>query len=459
MILYVVFLVIIRYMGTKLYIKTYGCQMNEYDSQKTLEILKQDPTIEETSNPEDADIILLNTCSIREKAEEKVYSELGRLRKLKIENPNLKIGVGGCVASQEGKNIFKRAPYVDLIFGPQTIHKVPSLLSKKNKIEAVDVSFPIEEKFDSLPAPEATGTSSFVSIMEGCSKYCSFCVVPYTRGDEVSRKPEQIFDEVARLVEQGVSEIVFVGQNVNSYEYSFNGRMLRLSDLIEVTGSIDGVERIRYTTSHPLDMTDDLIEVYGHVPQLVSHLHLPVQSGSNRILTRMKRNYSRELYIDVIEKLKLVRPNIKVSSDFIVGFPGETDADFQQTMDLIEEVQFDASFSFIYSARPGTPASKLHDATPLAEKKERLNILQNRIDELQTFYSDALAGTIQRCLVTGISRKNIKQLQARTECNRVVNFDFQNINILGKLVDINITKAYQRSLVGKILNSEELQSA
>ena len=446
-------------MGTKLYIKTYGCQMNEYDSQKTLEILKQDPTIEETSNPEDADIILLNTCSIREKAEEKVYSELGRLRKLKIENPNLKIGVGGCVASQEGKNIFKRAPYVDLIFGPQTIHKVPSLLSKKNKIEAVDVSFPIEEKFDSLPAPEATGISSFVSIMEGCSKYCSFCVVPYTRGDEVSRKPEQIFNEVARLVEQGVSEIVFVGQNVNSYEYSFNGRMLRLSDLIEVTGSIDGVERIRYTTSHPLDMTDDLIEVYGHVPQLVSHLHLPVQSGSNTILTRMKRNYSRELYIDVIEKLKLVRPNIKVSSDFIVGFPGETDADFQQTMDLIEEVQFDASFSFIYSARPGTPASKLQDVTALAEKKERLNILQNRIDELQTFYSDALAGTIQRCLVTGISRKNIKQLQARTECNRVVNFDFQNINILGKLVDINITQAYQRSLVGKVLNSEELQLA
>ena len=446
-------------MGTKLYIKTYGCQMNEYDSQKTLEILKQDPTIEETSNPEDADIILLNTCSIREKAEEKVYSELGRLRKLKIENPNLKIGVGGCVASQEGKNIFKRAPYVDLIFGPQTIHKVPSLLLKKNKIEAVDVSFPIEEKFDSLPAPEATGISSFVSIMEGCSKYCSFCVVPYTRGDEVSRKPEQIFNEVARLVEQGVSEIVFVGQNVNSYEYSFNGRMLRLSDLIEVTGSIDGVERIRYTTSHPLDMTDDLIDVYGHVPQLVSHLHLPVQSGSNTILTRMKRNYSRELYIDVIEKLKLVRPNIKVSSDFIVGFPGETDADFQQTMDLIEEVQFDASFSFIYSARPGTPASKLQDVTALAEKKERLNILQNRIDELQTFYSDALAGTIQRCLVTGISRKNIKQLQARTECNRVVNFDFQNINILGKLVDINITKSYQRSLVGKILNSEELQSA
>jgi tRNA-2-methylthio-N6-dimethylallyladenosine synthase len=446
-------------MGTKLYIKTYGCQMNEYDSQKTLEILKQDPTIEETSHPEDADIILLNTCSIRAKAEEKVYSELGRLRKLKIQNPNLKIGVGGCVASQEGKNIFKRAPYVDLIFGPQTIHKVPSLLSETNKIQAVDVSFPIEEKFDALPQPEATGISSFISIMEGCSKYCSFCVVPYTRGDEVSRKPEQIFDEVARLVEQGVSEIVFVGQNVNAYKYTLNGRILGLSDLIEVCGEILGVERIRYTTSHPLDMTDDLIAVYDHVPQLVSHLHLPVQSGSNNILTKMKRNYSRETYIEVIEKLIQIRPNIKISSDFIVGFPGETDDDFQQTMNLIDELKFDASFSFIYSARPGTPASKLEDATSLIEKKERLNILQGRIDELQTHYSNSLAGTIQRCLVTGVSKKNINQLQARTECNRVVNFDFQNINILGKLVDINITQAYQRSLVGKILESEELQSA
>ena len=446
-------------MGTKLYIKTYGCQMNEYDSQKTLEILKQDPSIEETSIPEEADIILLNTCSIREKAEEKVYSELGRLRKLKLKNPNLKIGVGGCVASQEGKNIFKRAPYVDLIFGPQTIHKVPSLLAKENKIEAVDVSFPIEEKFDSLPEPEATGTSSFVSIMEGCSKYCSFCVVPYTRGDEVSRKPEQIFDEVARLIEQGVSEIIFVGQNVNSYQYTLDGRVLRLSDLIEVCGSIDGVHRIRYTTSHSLDMTDDLINVYSHVPQLVSHLHLPVQSGSNEILTKMKRNYSREQYIEIIEKLLIVRPNIKISSDFIVGFPGESSHDFQLTMDLIETVKFDASFSFIYSPRPGTPAAKLEDSTPLAEKKERLNILQTRVDELQTHYSNNLAGTIQRCLVTGVSKKNIHQLQARTECNRVVNFDFQNINILGKLVDINITQAYQRSLVGKVLNSEELQLA
>ena len=438
-------------MGKKLYIKTYGCQMNEYDSQKTLEILRQDPSIEETKNPNEADIILLNTCSIREKAEEKVYSELGRLNKLKKINPQLKIGVGGCVATQEGKNIYKRAPFVDLIFGPQTIHKVPSLIKEENKINAVDVSFPIEEKFDSLPKPDATGVSSFVSIMEGCSKYCSFCVVPYTRGDEVSRKPEQIFDEVARLVEQGVSEIVFVGQNVNAYKFTLNGRIIGLSDLIEVCGSIHGVERIRYTTSHPLEMTDDLIDTYGHVPQLVSHLHLPVQSGSNEILSKMKRNYTREEYIEIIKKLRKVRPNIKISSDFIVGFPNESDYDFQLTMDLINEIEFDASFSFIYSARPGTPASQLEDSIPLQQKKERLYILQKRIDELQLSYSNELVQTIQRCLVTGVSKKDIKQLQARTECNRVVNFDFQNIDILGKLVDINITKAYQRSLAGQIL--------
>ena len=446
-------------MSTKLYIKTYGCQMNEYDSQKTLEILKQDSTIKETYDLYDADIILLNTCSIREKAEEKVYSELGRLKKLKEKNPKLKIGVGGCVATQEGKNIYKRAPYVDLIFGPQTIHKVPSLIKQENKIQAVDVSFPIEEKFDSLPAPEATGPTSFVSIMEGCSKYCSFCVVPYTRGDEVSRNPEQIFDEVARLIEQGVSEITFLGQNVNSYRYSFKGRMLGLSDLIEVCAAIEGVDRIRYTTSHPLDMTDDLIDVYGHVPQLVSHLHLPVQSGSNEILTKMKRNYSREDYLQIISKLRRARSNIKISSDFIVGFPNETNKDFQQTMDLIEKVQFDASFSFIYSPRPGTPASQLEDKTPPTKKKERLQILQDRIDYFQRRYSKELVGTIQRCLVTGVSKKDSKQLQARTECNRVVNFDFQNINILGKLVDINIMEAYSHSLAGKIFNPKERYSA
>ena len=446
-------------MSTKLYIKTYGCQMNEYDSQKTLAILKKDSTIKETYDLFDADIILLNTCSIREKAEEKVYSELGRLKKLKEKNPKLKIGVGGCVATQEGKNIYKRAPYVDLIFGPQTIHKVPSLIKQDNKIQAVDVSFPIEEKFDSLPAPEATGPTSFVSIMEGCSKYCSFCVVPYTRGDEVSRNPEQIFDEVARLIEQGVSEITFLGQNVNSYRYSFKGRMLGLSDLIEVCGAIEGVDRIRYTTSHPLDMTDDLIDVYGHVPQLVSHLHLPVQSGSNEILTKMKRNYSREDYLQIISKLRRARSNIKISSDFIVGFPNETNKDFQQTMDLIEKVQFDASFSFIYSPRPGTPASQLEDKTPPTKKKERLQILQDRIDYFQRRYSKELVGTIQRCLVTGVSKKDSKQLQARTECNRVVNFDFQNINILGKLVDINIMEAYSHSLAGKIFKPKERYSA
>ncbi len=446
-------------MSTKLYIKTYGCQMNEYDSQKTLEILKKDSTIKETYDLFDADIILLNTCSIREKAEEKVYSELGRLNKLKEKNPKLKIGVGGCVATQEGKNIYKRAPYVDLIFGPQTIHKVPSLIKQENKIQAVDVSFPIEEKFDSLPAPEATGPTSFVSIMEGCSKYCSFCVVPYTRGDEVSRNPEQIFDEVTRLIEQGVSEITFLGQNVNSYRYSFKGRMLGLSDLIEVCGAIEGVDRIRYTTSHPLDMTDDLIDVYGHVPQLVSHLHLPVQSGSNKILTKMKRNYTREDYLQIISKLRRARSNIKISSDFIVGFPNETNKDFQQTMDLIEKVQFDASFSFIYSPRPGTPASQLEDKTPPTKKKERLQILQDRIDYFQRRYSKELVGTIQRCLVTGVSKKDSKQLQARTECNRVVNFDFQNINILGKLVDINIMEAYSHSLAGKIFNPKERYSA
>src|SRR6056300_1610787 len=439
-------------MGTKLYIKTYGCQMNEYDSQKTLEILKQDPTIEETTNPNEADIILLNTCSIREKAEEKVYSELGRLNKLKKINPNLKIGVGGCVATQEGKNIYKRAPFVDLIFGPQTIHKVPSLLKEGNKIQAVDVSFPIVEKFDSLPQPEAKGVSSFVSIMEGCSKYCSFCVVPYTRGDEVSRKPEQIFDEVARLAEQGVTEITFIGQNVNSYKMPYKDRILRLSDLIEIISHIDGIERIRYTTSHPLDMTDDLIEVYQYVPQLVSQLHLPVQSGSNRILEKMKRNYTIDIFLDAVERIKSYRPDLRVSSDFIVGFPGETDYDFQQTMSLVNEVKFDSSFSFIYSKRPGTPASKLEDNTPQDQKKERLKILQDQLNHYHKEHSTSMVGSIQRCLVTGLAKRSPEQLQARTECNRVINFDLENISFIGKLVDIEVTEALSYSLLGTLHN-------
>jgi len=441
-------------MGTKLYIKTYGCQMNEYDSDKTVDILKEKRGVELTNNIQEADIILLNTCSIRDKAESKVYSELGRLNKLKEKNPNLKIGVGGCVATQEGSNIKKRAPYVDLIYGPQTLHRVSDLLDidSQSGIKAIDITFPIEEKFDSLPNPSTSGPSSYVAIMEGCSKYCSFCVVPYTRGDEVSRKPEQIFDEVARLAEQGVTEITFIGQNVNSYKMPYKDRILRLSDLIEIISHIDGIERIRYTTSHPLDMTDDLIEVYQYVPQLVSQLHLPVQSGSNRILEKMKRNYTIDIFLDAVERIKSYRPDLRVSSDFIVGFPGETDYDFQQTMSLVNEVKFDSSFSFIYSKRPGTPASKLEDNTPQDEKKERLKILQDQLNHYHKQHSTSMVGSIQRCLVTGLAKRSPEQLQARTECNRVINFDLENIRFIGKLVDIEVTEALSYSLLGTLHN-------
>ena len=441
-------------MGTKLYIKTYGCQMSEYDSDKTVDILKEKRGVELTNNIQEADIILLNTCSIRDKAESKVYSELGRLNKLKEKNPNLKIGVGGCVATQEGSNIKKRAPYVDLIYGPQTLHRVSDLLDidPKSSIKAIDITFPIEEKFDSLPNPSTSGPSSYVAIMEGCSKYCSFCVVPYTRGDEVSRKPEQIFDEVARLAEQGVTEITFIGQNVNSYKMPYKDRILRLSDLIEIISHIDGIERIRYTTSHPLDMTDDLIEVYQYVPQLVSQLHLPVQSGSNRILEKMKRNYTIDIFLDAVERIKSYRPDLRVSSDFIVGFPGETDYDFQQTMSLVNEVKFDSSFSFIYSKRPGTPASKLEDNTPQDEKKERLKILQDQLNHYHKQHSTSMVGSIQRCLVTGLAKRSPEQLQARTECNRVINFDLENIRFIGKLVDIEVTEALSYSLLGTLHN-------
>ena len=441
-------------MGTKLYIKTYGCQMNEYDSDKTVDILKEKKGVELTNNIQEADIILLNTCSIRDKAESKVYSELGRLNKLKEKNPNLKIGVGGCVATQEGSNIKKRAPYVDLIYGPQTLHRVSDLLDidSQSGIKAIDITFPIEEKFDSLPNPSTSGPSSYVAIMEGCSKYCSFCVVPYTRGDEVSRKPEQIFDEVARLAEQGVTEITFIGQNVNSYKMPYKDRVLRLSDLIEIISHIDGIERIRYTTSHPLDMTDDLIEVYQYVPQLVSQLHLPVQSGSNRILEKMKRNYTIDIFLDAVERIKSYRPDLRVSSDFIVGFPGETDHDFQQTMSLVNEVKFDSSFSFIYSKRPGTPASKLEDNTSQDEKKERLKILQEQLNHYHRQHSRSMVGSIQRCLVTGLAKRSPEQLQARTECNRVINFNLENISFIGKLVDIEVTEALSYSLLGTLHN-------
>ncbi|MDA9804792.1 tRNA (N6-isopentenyl adenosine(37)-C2)-methylthiotransferase MiaB [Gammaproteobacteria bacterium] len=441
-------------MGTKLYIKTYGCQMNEYDSDKTVDILKEKRGVELTNNIQEADIILLNTCSIRDKAESKVYSELGRLNKLKEKNPNLKIGVGGCVATQEGSNIKKRAPYVDLIYGPQTLHRVSDLLDidSQSGIKAIDITFPIEEKFDSLPNPTTSGPSSYVAIMEGCSKYCSFCVVPYTRGDEVSRKPEQIFDEVARLAEKGVTEITFIGQNVNSYKMPYKDRVLRLSDLIEIISHIDGIERIRYTTSHPLDMTDDLIEVYQYVPQLVSQLHLPVQSGSNRILEKMKRNYTIDIFLDAVERIKSYRPDLRVSSDFIVGFPGETDHDFQQTMSLVNEVKFDSSFSFIYSKRPGTPASKLEDNTSQDEKKERLKILQEQLNHYHRQHSRSMVGSIQRCLVTGLAKRSPEQLQARTECNRVINFNLENISFIGKLVDIEVTEALSYSLLGTLHN-------
>jgi tRNA-2-methylthio-N6-dimethylallyladenosine synthase len=437
-------------MGTKLYIKTFGCQMNEYDSDKTVDILKEKKNIEVTDSPQDAEIILLNTCSIREKAEEKVYSELGRLNKLKIKNPNIKIGVGGCVASQEGKNIKKRAPFVDLIYGPQTLHRVSDLLDEKKSINAIDITFPIEEKFDSLPEPSSAGPTSFVSIMEGCSKYCSFCVVPYTRGEEVSRKPEQIFNEVVRLSEQGVSEVTFIGQNVNSYAMPYKDKILRLSDLIDIVSQINGIKRIRYTTSHPLDMTDDLIDIYSSVPELVSHLHLPVQSGSNKILTNMKRNYSRESFIEIINKIKAYRPDLRVSSDFIVGFPGETQDDFDMTMSLVDEIKFDSSFSFIYSPRPGTPATKIKDLTSSKDKKYRLSILQSKLNELSLNYSKDMIGTIQKCLVTGFSKKSMNQLQARTECNRVVNFNSRNISLIGKLIDIRIDEALSNSLRGSI---------
>ena len=427
--------------------------MNEYDSSKMADLLGATDGYVLTDVEAEADLLLLNTCSIREKAQEKVFHQLGRWKKLKEAKPSLKIGVGGCVASQEGQAIQGRAPYVDLIFGPQTIHKVPSLIKEENKIQAIDVSFPIEEKFDSLPEPTSSGPSSFVAIMEGCSKYCSFCVVPYTRGDEVSRKPEQIFDEVARLAEQGVSEITFIGQNVNSYKMPYKDRILRLSDLIEIVSHIDGVERIRYTTSHPLDMTDDLIEVYQFVPQLVSQLHLPVQSGSNKILEKMKRNYTVDVFLESVARIKKYRPDLRVSSDFIVGFPGETNKDFMDTMSLVDHIKFDSSFSFIYSKRPGTPASKLEDNTPLEEKKERLRLLQDKLNKHHREHSNKMVGSIQRCLVTGLSKKSANQLQARTECNRVVNFDFQNISFIGKLVDINIEEALSFSLLGSLHNS------
>ncbi|MCF7981523.1 MAG: tRNA (N6-isopentenyl adenosine(37)-C2)-methylthiotransferase MiaB [Pseudomonadales bacterium] len=436
-------------MAKKLFIKTHGCQMNEYDSSRMADLLGVSHALEVTDNEAEADVILLNTCSIREKAQEKVFHQLGRWKKLKEKNPDLVIGVGGCVASQEGKAIRDRAPYVDMVFGPQTLHRVPEMIdaTRKNHIPVVDVSFPEIEKFDRLPEPKVDGPSAFVSIMEGCSKYCTFCVVPYTRGEEVSRPFDDVIAEVAHLAQQGVREVNLLGQNVNAYRgLSHDGNQVDLAELITYIAAIDGIDRIRYTTSHPVEFTDRLIDVYAQVPELVSHLHLPVQSGSNRILSAMKRGHTIEEYVAKIRRLRKVRPDICMSSDFIVGFPGETAEDFADTMKLIQEIGYDNSFSFIYSARPGTPAAELRCVTGEEEKKKRLQILQTRIIQQSMAISDAMVGSTQRILVSGPSKKDPGKWQGRTENNRVVIFAAKQTNLIGKFVDVQITEALPHSM-------------
>jgi tRNA-2-methylthio-N6-dimethylallyladenosine synthase len=440
----------------KLYIKTHGCQMNEYDSAKMADVLAESHALELTTNPSDADVLLLNTCSIREKAQEKVFSELGRWKELKADRPELIIGVGGCVASQEGDAIRERAPYVDLVFGPQTLHRLPQMLetAQREKTAVIDISFPEIEKFDCLPAPRADGPTAFVSIMEGCSKYCSFCVVPYTRGEEISRPFDGILAEVVALSEQGVREVTLLGQNVNAYQgLMHDGVIADLALLITYIAVIDGIERIRYTTSHPLEMSDSLIQAYADVPELAGHLHLPVQSGSDRILALMKRNYTALEYKSIIRRLREARPGISISSDFIIGFPGETDADFEQTMDLIEEIGFDHSFSFIYSQRPGTPAADLPDDVPHSVKKDRLAHLQKRIIEMSVEIGNAMQGNTERVLIEKQSRKRDDQLCGRTENNRVVNFDAAP-SLVGCFADVKITEVLPNSLRGDLVSCE-----
>lgn len=440
-------------MTGKVYIKTHGCQMNEYDSARMADLMLEKHGLEVTEVETEADVILINTCSIREKAQEKVFSQLGRWRKLKENNPQLVIGVGGCVASQEGEDIIKRAPFVDVVFGPQTMHRLPELVSEvKNSGKAqVDISFPEIEKFDSLPEPSVQGASAFVSIMEGCSKYCSFCVVPYTRGEEVSRPVDDVISEIVGLVEQGVKEVNLLGQNVNAYHgLSHDGELIDLAMLIRYVASIDGIERIRYTTSHPVEFSDSLIDVYKDEPKLVSFLHLPVQSGSDRILAAMKRGHTVLEYKAKIRALKKARPELCLSSDFIVGFPGETEHDFEQTMKLIEELKFDQSFSFIYSRRPGTPASDLPDSVTLDEKKQRLQRLQARINEFSREISQQMVGTMQKVLVEGQSKRGSHQLSARTANNRVVNFD-GHPRLIGQMIDVVITEALNNSLRGRMV--------
>lgn len=439
-------------MSRKLYIKTFGCQMNEYDSAKMADVLHDSHSFEVTDSPEKADILLLNTCSIREKAQEKVFSQLGMWREWKEANPELLIGVGGCVASQEGGSILKRAPYVDLIFGPQTLHRLPEMVNKvqHEKSPVLDISFPEIEKFDRLPAPRAEGCTAFVSIMEGCSKYCTFCVVPYTRGEEISRPLDDIVHEVSLLAAQGVREITLLGQNVNAYYGKmYDGNDADFALLIEYIAAIDGIDRIRFTTSHPIEFGRNLIDVFARVPKLVNHLHLPVQSGSDRILALMKRQHTVGDYKAKIADLRDVRPNISISSDFIIGFPGETDQDFAATMKLIEDVGFDFSFSFIYSPRPGTPAANLPDSIPIQVKKERLAQLQAQITKQGTEISRRMIGTIQKVLVERPSKKNIMQMSGRTENNRVVNFDGAK-SMVGQLIDVKITEALPNSLRGEV---------
>ncbi len=441
-------------MTQKLYIQTNGCQMNEYDSDKMRDVLQVSHGMEITQTPEEADVLLLNTCSIREKAQEKVFSTVGRWRKLKQKKPNIIIGVGGCVASQEGKAIQKRAPFVDIVFGPQTLHRLPTLLdqARQNK-KVVDISFPEIEKFDALPEPRAEGVKAFVSIMEGCSKYCSFCVVPYTRGEEISRPLNTVLDEINSLAAQGVREVNLLGQNVNAYQGLMeDGDIANFALLLHYVAVISGIDRIRFTTSHPLEFTDDLIEAFASIPQLVNHLHLPVQSGSDSILKRMKRGHTRAEYIAKLQKLKAVRPNISLSSDFIIGFPGETEAEFTDTMDLIAEIGFDFSYSFIYSPRPGTPAAELPDNVTMETKKLRLQQIQQRLNALTQKISNSMVDSVQTVLVEGVSKKNPLQMTGRTENNRVVNFS-AHPRLQGQFVDIIITEALPNSLRGRLLES------
>jgi tRNA-2-methylthio-N6-dimethylallyladenosine synthase len=439
-------------MNAKVFIKTHGCQMNEYDSAKMLDVLAQGCQLAVTENEEDAGVLLLNTCSIREKAQEKVFSQLGRWKKLKQKNPQLVIGVGGCVASQEGEAIRSRAPYVDMVFGPQTLHRLPQMLeqSRTSGKAVVDISFPEIEKFDHLPEPKCDGVKAFVSIMEGCSKYCTFCVVPYTRGEEISRPLDDVIAEVVSLAGQGVREVNLLGQNVNAYRGLMDdGGTADLALLIHYVASIDGIDRIRYTTSHPVEFSDNLIEAYATVPELVSHLHLPVQSGSDRILMMMKRGHTAMEYKHKIRKLREIRPDISLSSDFIIGFPGETDADFDATMKLIDDIGFDTSFSFIYSQRPGTPAAFIPDNVTHETKKSRLMALQQKILDQAHLISQKMVGTRQKILVEGPSRKSDREMSGRTENNRVVNFEAP-LELVGQFVDVRITQALNNSMKGVI---------